>query len=82
MGKHKGRISIWTPFLNLLKERYQLKLHKCSFYLNEALEIAQPDEILIFIFGHGNILIVFQHQQAPIGVFCGYHYKKFILLSS
>ena len=43
IDKHVRRVSILDPsFEPLSDERYQLKLQRCSFYLNEALGIAQP----------------------------------------
>ncbi|KAM0885669.1 hypothetical protein ACQ4PT_030188 [Festuca glaucescens] len=43
IDKHEHRVSILDLFSKPLSdERYQLKLQRCSFYLNNALEIAQP----------------------------------------
>jgi hypothetical protein len=43
IDKHEHHVSILDPFsVPLSEERYQLKLQRCSLYLNEALEIAQP----------------------------------------
>ena len=43
IDKHERRVSILDPFSEPLPElRYQLKLQRCAFYLNEALEIAEP----------------------------------------
>ena len=43
IDKHECRVYILDPCSEpLSEERYQLKLQRCSFYLNDALEIAQP----------------------------------------
>lgn len=43
IDKHEHSVSILDPlFVSLPEERYASKLQRYSFYLNEALEIAQP----------------------------------------